>query len=258
MCPCNPRWLFMGMLFCWPLFSQAQCPPDEKAPTLSILVLERRPHDPEAFTQGLMFRQGVLYESTGRYGHSSVRRLSLADGKVIRQTKLPRTLFGEGLAEGTQGLWQLTWRSGVALLWDADSLRLMGKTKYAGEGWGLARAGNDLFMSDGSAFIRVLEPSGLEERRRFRVCDGGVEVPWLNELEMVHGLLWANVWRRDEIARIDPRTGTVHSWLDAGALRRMEADSAEALNGIAHDAVSDQTWLTGKWWRHLYRVRVAQ
>ena len=234
----------------------AVCAPGSPAPTHALSILKERPHDPTAYTQGLIFFDGTLFESTGRYGRSSIRRVSLHDGAVLHSARLPTHWFGEGLAAGTQGLWQLTWKRGLALLWDPVTLRLKARAAYTGEGWGLARSGAHLFMSDGSHVIRRLDPGNFREQDRFEVCNDGEPVRWLNELEMVRGLLWANVWQRDHIARIDPATGRVHSWLDATTLRRRQPKTAEVLNGIAFDAAKGEIWLTGKLWDRMYRVAV--
>ena len=248
--------LFLTFVLILPQVSWSACAPGAKAPVYPLAIREERPHDPSAYTQGLIFHDGHLFESTGRYGESTIRRVSLENGVVLRQTALPSHLFGEGLAPGARGLWQLTWKNGLALLWDPVTLRLKDRAKYSGEGWGLARSDSVLFMSDGSHRIRRLDPESLEERGGIEVCDDGEPVYRLNELEMVRGLLWANVWKQDRIAAIRPSTGEVHFWLDAAALRRRQPATAEALNGIAFDEARGHVWLTGKWWDRMYRVEV--
>ena len=239
-----------------PQVSWSACVSGVKAPVYPLTIREERPHDPLAYTQGLVFYDGQLFESTGRYGESTIRRVSLEDGMAPRRAALPAHLFGEGLAPGAGGLWQLTWKSGLALLWDPVTLRLKGRARYSGEGWGLARSGAVLFMSDGSHRIRRLDPESFDERGGIEVCDDGKPVYRLNELEMVRGLLWANVWKQDRIAAIRPSTGEVHFWLDAAALRRRQPATAEALNGIAFDEARGHVWLTGKWWNRMYRVEM--
>ncbi len=214
-------------------------------------------HNPEDFTQGLVFADGALYESTGRNGESKVRRLNATSGEVEITQELPPQHFGEGLASFESSLYQLTWRSGVCLIYDRATLKPRSELFYNSEGWGLTVSPQEkqLVFSDGSAELRFLDPSNLIVKRRVTVTDGaGQEVPNLNELEWVRGEIWANIWLTDRIARIDPATGKVLGWLLLSKLMSEHHDETEdVLNGIAYDPTGDTLWVTGKLWEKIYR-----
>ncbi|MGN8157720.1 glutaminyl-peptide cyclotransferase [Salinisphaera sp. RV14] len=216
--------------------------------------LARLPHDPSAFTEGLLISRGALYESTGDYGHSEVRRVDLASGRILARHALPDRYFGEGLARFDDRLYQLTWKSGTGFIYDADTLRPIGRFRYAGQGWGLTRCGGQLVMSNGSAILRFVDPSDFSVRRRLLVTEHGRPVMHLNELETIDGLIWANVWLTDDIVRIDPVDGHVVDRIDASALADAMPDSADVLNGIAYDAGPDRVYITGKYWPVLFRI----
>ncbi len=236
------------------------------APVQAVQELARQPHDPAAFTQGLAFDRGQLVESTGLYGQSSLRRVAPATGRVLARHKLPPELFGEGLTlcPGTpRRLCQLTWREGLILTYDADSLGPRSRHALRGQGWGLAWQGDALALSDGSATLRFLDARSLAETgRTLAVRDGGRPVPRLNELEWVNGWLLANVWLKDRIAVIRPDTGQVALWLDLSALRRALSPGAEAANGIAFDPDGDggrgALYLTGKRWDTVFVARLPE
>lgn len=214
------------------------------------------PHDTNAFTQGLAYGDGELYEGTGLNGRSSVRRVELATGKVLRQHRLPWKYFGEGITLRGDRLIQLTWRSKTGFVYDRPSFRLLSTFSYPTAGWGLTHDGTHLIMSDGSATLYFREPDTLAEIRRVRVTDGGVPVPNLNELEFVRGEIWANVWRQYRIARISPATGQVVSWIDiSGLLSPLERLLAGSPNGIAYDAKNDRIFVTGKRWPKVFEIR---
>ena len=222
-------------------------------------VVASHPHDPEAFTQGLLFAHGKLYESTGRYGQSSVRAVDLASGRVLRQRRLPDDRFGEGLALFGGRLHQLTWKAGDGFIYDLASLAPIGGFRYQGEGWGLAANGESLVMSNGSAELRFLDPAALTEIRRLQVCDGTEPVTGLNELEYVEGDLYANVWPSDRIVIINPANGQVRGWLDLTGLLPLvfRTPRTDVLNGIAYDAVGKRLFVTGKNWSRLFQVEVT-
>ena len=227
--------------------------------SLRIEVLAKHPHDPTAFTQGLEWREGALFESTGLEGRSTVRMVEPSTGKVLQKTELPPTMFGEGLALVGKSLIQLTWRNGTALVYDAASLKQTGELHYQGEGWGLAYDGKHLVMSDGSAVLqwRGAEDFSLVTTRT--VTLGGVPLASLNELEFANGVLWANVWQQDRIVRIEPATGRVTGVVAAGGLlTAAERGRADVLNGIAYDKTSDRFFITGKHWPWLFEVRFVQ
>lgn len=214
-------------------------------------------HDPQSFTQGLLFTDGALYESTGRNGESKVRRLDPESGAVRANHDLSPEFFGEGLASLGDTLYQLTWTSGQCLLYDRATLAPKGQLFYPGEGWGLTVSPEEklLVFSDGSEFLKFLDPSNFIAKRTVPVTDDqGQPVAMLNELEWVNGEVWANIWLTDRIARIDPKSGKVLGWLVLSELSAGEHDGAEdVLNGIAYDPASDRLWITGKLWSKIYR-----
>ena len=224
-----------------------------------IIIDKTYPHDPEAFTQGLVFFDGFLYESTGLYGKSSLRKVDLETGAVLKLQTLSPDVFGEGLTLWQRQLIQLTWRSGIAFAYDLDSLQRVGEFHYRTEGWGLAHNGQSLIMSDGSALLRFLDPDTFSEIRRIEVIDEGVPVRNLNALAYVKGDIFANIWRQDAIAMISPTTGRVRGWIDLSKLRKAIGPSrnAEVLNGIAYDAARDRIFVTGKYWPKLFEIKLV-
>lgn len=225
---------------------------------LTVQVLASVPHDPAAFTEGLLYADGRLYESTGLVGRSTVREVDPASGAVIRQRALPAPYFGEGLALVGDHLIQLTYRAGVAFVWDRQSFNPAGRFRYAGQGWGLCYDGTDLFMSDGSATITRRDPHTFAPEGTLTVRRSGRPVTNINELECVGNDIYANVWLTDEILRIDKRNGDVSAVVDASALRASlpALDDPDAvLNGIAYDTSDGRFLLTGKLWPELFAVR---
>lgn len=238
--------------------SAAKLPPPPPAPTERVETVRSWPHDTSAFTQGLAYGNGVLYESTGRYGQSSVRRVEPETGRVLQETDLPAELFGEGLALLGDRLFQITWKEGTGFVYDRNTLRSEGTFAYDGEGWGLTTDGRELILSDGTYRLRFLDPNTFQVTRTLDVTDGGGYVYELNELEWVRGEIWANVWQTDRIARIDPESGRVVGWLDlAGLLPAAErTPQTDVLNGIAYDAAGNRLLVTGKLWPRLFQIRV--
>jgi len=222
-------------------------------------VVAEYAHDPQAYTQGLVFDGGLLHESTGQRGTSSVRTVELETGKVLRKTDLSARFFGEGLALVGERLIQLTWEEGVARVYDRNTLKPLDQFEYEGEGWGLAFDGQHLIMSDGSEVLVFRDPQTFKEVRRVTVRMRGAPLPELNELELVEDEVWANVWKKDYIARIDPETGEVRGVVDlAGIFDRHSIPNEDAvLNGIAYDAKSKRLFVTGKLWPKLFEVEVA-
>jgi glutamine cyclotransferase len=220
-------------------------------------VVRAYPHDPAAFTQGLVYGSGQLYESTGLRGVSSLRQVQLGTGEVVRRLALAPEYFGEGLTlwEGT--LLQLTWLSGLGFSYDEVSFDATGTFTYPGEGWGLTHDGRRLILSDGTPWLRFLDPLTQVETGRVEVTDRGEPVRQLNELEFVNGRVYANVWQTDRIAIIAPASGQVTGWVDlAGLLPRDAARRADVLNGIAYDAAGDRLFVTGKLWPTLFEIRL--
>jgi glutamine cyclotransferase len=224
-------------------------------------IVARHPHDPAAFTQGLLWHDGKLYESTGLYGASSLRRVDLASGRVEVTRPLPGRLFGEGLARVGDRLVQLTWREEVALLWDVHDLEARGERPYRGEGWGLTFDGTSLVQSDGTARLTFRDPNTLAPRGVVTVTDRGAPLALLNELEWVDGALWANLWQSDELVRVDPASGRVVARLDLAALRLEAAAQASApidvLNGIAWRPERATLLVTGKLWPVLFELALS-
>ncbi len=215
------------------------------------------PHDPKAFTQGLIYRDGVLFESTGLNGRSSLRRVRLESGEVLQQHDVARRYFAEGLAEHAGELFQLTWETGVAFVYDRQSFALRRTLKYQGEGWGLTTDGSRLIMSNGSDTLRFVDPTTFRVTAQVAVRDEGGGVERLNELEFVHGFVLANVWLTDRIAIIDPGTGNVTGWLDLAGLGPQSSQLTNAVpNGIAYDRERDRLFVTGKLWPRLYEIEV--
>ncbi len=228
-------------------------PPD------SYQVVHVYPHDPNAFTQGLIYVDGHLYESTGLYGRSSIRMVDLATGRVVQKYDVPTEYFGEGLTDWGSTLVQLTWRAHKGFVYDRFSFSPLRTFQYDGEGWGLTHDSTQLIMSDGSAYLRFLDPKSFREIRRIHVTDAtGHGIESLNELEYVHGEIYANIWQSDIIVRISPRSGKVLGWIDLSALiDKRELESSDAvLNGIAYDSTGNRLFVTGKLWPKLFEIRV--
>jgi len=214
------------------------------------------PHDPNAFTQGLVIHDGYFYEGTGQYGRSSLRKVAIASGDVERIATLDASYFGEGITILGDRIYQLTWQQGIGFVYDLETFANVGSFRYTGEGWGLTHDGEHLIMSDGTASLRFLDPETFEVVRAVEVSDGGRPVARLNELEYVEGEVWSNVWYDDRIARIDPDTGTVIGWIDLASLYpRSRRGSEDVLNGIAYDATAKRTFVTGNNWTILLELR---
>jgi glutamine cyclotransferase len=225
----------------------------------TFTIVAAYPHDTTAFTQGLAYRDGFLYEGTGREGQSSLRKVRLETGDVVQQINLEPDLFGEGITLLDDKVIQLTWKSGIGFVYDLTTLRLLRRFSYSGEGWGLATNGRELFLSDGTPEIRVLDGETFQEKRSLKVHDGSTEVDQLNELEFVEGQIFANVWHSNRVARISPQTGDVVGWIDlTGLLSPMYRLEPEAvLNGIAYDPVRKRLFVTGKLWPRVFEIKLS-
>lgn len=230
----------------------------DSAPVLGYRVVASYPHDPNAFTQGLIFIDGKLYESAGHYGRSTLRRVDLETGRVEQEIRLASDLFGEGLTDWHGRLVQLTWRERLGIIYDAKTFERLETFQYQGEGWGLTHDGQHWIMSDGTDELRFIDPETRRVVRRLKVRDGRQPMHQLNELEYIDGEIWANVWRSDRIMRISPESGTVTAVLDLTTLYPAgERVSPEAvMNGIAHDAATGRLFVTGKDWPRLYEIQV--
>lgn len=227
----------------------------QEPPTSAYRVVATYPHDSRAFTQGLFWLDGHLYETTGQIGQSTLRRVGLEDGKVLQIVPMPGRVFGEGSTNWGDQIISITWQDGIGFRWDRATFRQLGTFRYPGEGWGLTQDGRQLIMSDGTAELRFLDPETLQERRRVRVTANGRPIDQLNELEFVNGEVLANVWNTTRIARIDPASGNVTGWIDLTGLVRQNGNNHDAvLNGIAYDAQRDRLFVTGKNWPRLYEI----
>jgi glutamine cyclotransferase len=232
--------------------------PGGSTPEYTARVLHVFPHDPAAFTQGLEYHDGFLYEGTGLEGHSTLRKVDLESGKVLQETRLSSEYFGEGITVLHDRIFQLTWLTQRGFVYDRGSFRLLRSFRYPGEGWGLTNDGRQIYMSDGTAQIRCWDPATLRETRRIDVHDGASAVERLNELEYVRGEIYANVWQTDRIARISPADGRVLGWIDlAGLLSPAERRQTDVLNGIAYDAAGGRLFVTGKLWPKLFQIEVV-
>jgi glutamine cyclotransferase len=229
-------------------------------PTYGYQVVHTYPHDRTAFTEGLFYLDGFLYESTGLEHHSAIRKESLATGKVELIRELAPQYFGEGIVNWRGHLIQLTWRNQIGFIYDLATFRPLGQFAYPGEGWALTQDGRQLIMSDGTPQIRFLDPVTLKEVRRITVTADGTPVQSLNEIEWVKGEILANIWMTNTIARIDPASGKVVGWIDlTGLLKAAEisGDRDDVLNGIAYDAKGDRLFVTGKRWPKLFQIRLV-
>jgi glutaminyl-peptide cyclotransferase len=227
--------------------------------TYGVTVVHRWPHDPTAFTEGLEMHNGLLYEGTGIVGQSGVRVTDPATGTIARQVTLAPPYFGEGITVYRGTLYELTWTSHVGFRYDPVTLQRKGKFAFSGEGWGLTHDSTSLIMSDGTNVIRYLDPATLGVRRAMAVTSGGLPVMRLNELEWIKGEIWANIWQTPQIARIDPKTGNVTSWVDIADLvpSTSVGDTVDVANGIAYDSVADRIFVTGKRWPLLYEIKLG-
>jgi glutamine cyclotransferase len=223
-------------------------------------IVHTYPHDPDAFTQGLVYVDGLLYESTGRNGRSSIRSVDVFTGKVLQHYDLATKYFGEGLTNWGGELVQLTWQTETGFVYDKFSFSLKRTFHYTGEGWGLTHDDKQLILSDGTPVIRFLDPQSFAETRRISVTDEkGRAVSNINELEYIHGEIYANIWETDQIVRISPRTGKILGRIDLSGIidKSQLTDSNAVLNGIAYDAKGDRLFVTGKLWPKLFEIKVV-
>ncbi|MGI6037059.1 MAG: glutaminyl-peptide cyclotransferase [Limnochordia bacterium] len=222
-------------------------------------VVASYPHDPYAFSQGLVYVDGYLLEGTGLYGQSSLRQVRLADGVVVRRLDLEPRFFGEGITIWENRIIQLTYREGVAFIYDLETWELIDEFSYETEGWGLTTDGKYLIMSDGSAILRYLDPMTGRKIKEITVQGQAGPVSNLNELEYIHGEIYANIWLTDQIIRIDPVTGKVLGWIDLEGLLPSHSRipfHTDVLNGIAYDEAGDRLFVTGKNWPYLFQIRL--
>lgn len=241
------------------LAGSSSAAPERRTPVYGYRIVRVYPHDRAAFTQGLEYRGGFLYEGTGLNGHSSIRKVELETGKVNQQVPVEEQYFGEGITLLDQRIIELTWQAHQGFIYDRDTMHRIGAFDYPGEGWGLTHDARRVFMSDGTAQIRIWDPSTLQETRRINVHDGAMPIASLNELEYVRGEIYANVWQTDKVARIDPADGHITGWIDlTGLLTAAEiSEGADVLNGIAYDSLGDRLFVTGKLWPKLFEIQLV-
>ena len=234
-------------------------------PVYTYEVINTFKHDPDAFTQGLVFQNGFLYESTGQKGRSTLRKVELESGKVLQKHDLTSDYFGEGMTILGDKVYQITWQEKTAFVYDLNDFKLLKEFKYAGDGWGLTDDGKNLFQSDGTHVIRVVNPENFETTRTIVVLDeSGKPLLDINELEYVKGEIWANIWHSEEIgkpnhiARIDPNSGKLLGWINLDGISPddVRRDSENTLNGIAYDETADRIFVTGKKWKQLFEIKV--
>lgn len=238
----------------------AAFPRGNAAPVDTVRVIASYPHDPDAFSQGLVIADGVLYEGTGTFGGSSLRQVNLKTGRVERLAPLDRDYFGEGITAVGDKLFQLTWKNRLGIVYDRATFAPQTSFRYSGEGWGLTTDGKELILSDGTSYLRFLSLETFDVVRRVQVRSTRGPVDKLNELEYVDGEIYANIWYSDRIARISPKTGEVLGWIDLSSLypARERPSREHVLNGIAYDAKEQQLYVTGKNWPRLYQVEVVK
>ena len=237
-------------------------------PIYTYEIVKTYPHDPKAFTEGLFFYNGFLYESTGETGKSDLRKVELETGKIVQQIKLPKEIFGEGTTVLNGKIYQLTWQSEKGFVYDAETFKLLREFTYQGDGWGLTNDGTNLYMTDSTHVIRVIDPETFKTIKTLVVLrEDGKPLMQINELEYIKGEIWSNVWHSEEpnilgkenyIARIDPNSGKLLGWIDLGGISPDDVlrGSENTLNGIAYDAANDRIFVTGKNWKNLFEIKV--
>jgi glutamine cyclotransferase len=229
----------------------------QTVPVLTATLVKSYPHDPHAFTQGLEFFEGRLYESTGRNGQSTLRQTILETGATIKSVSLPRQYFGEGLTIFRDKIYQLTWLTKIGFIYDRHTFHKIGEFHYDSEGWGLTHDHTSLILSDGTNKLQFIDPTSFKVTKTLEVYAGKEALTNLNELEWINGEIWANVWHSPRIARIDPHSGQVVAWIDLAPLEVQEKHGQEdVLNGIAYDAKHDRIFVTGKDWAQLFEIKV--
>jgi len=227
-------------------------------PVYTYKVVNTYPHDQSAFTEGLIFEDGVLYEGTGLHGHSTLRRVKLETGEILQIRELPPQFFGEGVTIYKNKIIQLTWKSHVGFVYNKYSFKLLQEFNYPDEGWGITYDGKHLIMSDGTETLHFLDPETFEEISQIEVSANNIPVTRINELEYIQGEIYANIWQTERIARIDPLTGQVVGWIDLKGILNPEDDSetVDVLNGIAYDSKNSRLFVTGKFWPKLFEIEL--
>jgi glutamine cyclotransferase len=252
----NFSMLLIILLFCRPGFSQDA--ENDNLPVYTYLIINSFPHDHEAYTQGLIYCDGYFYESTGRRGESTIRKVNITTGAPLQWQRLDKQYFGEGITLLNDQIIQLTWESYTGFIYDKETFAVLEEFYYNTEGWGITNDGENLIMSDGSSKLYVLEPGTYAVLEEIQVTANGLPIRNLNELEYVRGEIFANVMPSNRIARIDPDTGNITGWIDlSGILKTLQqAYAVDVLNGIAYDAENDRLFVTGKLWPKVYEIKL--
>ena len=251
--------ILLFILLFFPLYScQNPSSAIEQVSSEKVVIVNSYPHDTSAFTQGLFFHEGSIYESTGLYKKSTLRKVNLNTGKVEQIHKLPDHYFGEGITLLNGKIYQLTWRSKTGLIYDAGSFEEVGKFKYPFDGWGITNNGKELIISNGSPFIYFYDPATFKQTRKIKVTDKGEQVNLINELEYIDGKIYANIWRSNKIISIDPMNGKVLKWYDLSVLHKHFDGNTriDVLNGIAYDVQTGRIFVTGKLWPKLFEIKL--
>jgi glutamine cyclotransferase len=251
--------------------SRANTAKPRPLPVYGYEVVKSYPHDPKAFTEGLFYHDGFLYESTGEEGHSSLRKIELETGKITQKWDLPREDFGEGIAMIGDKIYMLTWKGGLGRVFDSKDFKLLREFQYQGEGWGMTTDGTNLIFDQGTHVLKVVDPENFKTIRTIPVMrEDGRPLMQINELEMIKGELWANIWHSEEpeilgkpnyIVRVDPNSGKILGWIDLGGIspddQGKDSQRENTLNGIAYDAEKDRIFVTGKNWKKLYEIKIT-
>jgi glutamine cyclotransferase len=243
-----------------PTASPTPTPTPEPTRSYTYKVVNTYPHDIYAFTQGLLISDGEMYESTGQNGLSTLRKVELTTGKVVKKVDVPAQYFAEGLAELKGKLYQLTWQSGVGFIYERDTFKKIGEFRYSGEGWGLTTDGTDLILSDGTNQIRFIDPATFSVKRTISVFGGGLPLDQLNELEYINGEIYANIWKTNSIVKINPQSGKVTGWIDMSNIlpEKDRTTQTDVLNGIAFDKEKERLFVTGKRWPKLFEIQLIE
>jgi len=251
--------LLLSVFLSVPALSAAEAPASGPTPTWHYRIARTYPHDRQAFTQGLVYADGHLYEGTGLNGRSSLRKVELASGRVLKRLDLSSLYFGEGITIFGNRIIQITWQSQTGFVYDKTSFRLLKQFSYPHEGWGVTHDGKRLILSDGTSVLHIMDPKDFREVQRLHVHDDQGPVTGLNELEYVKGEIYANIWPTDSVAIIDPQSGRVKARLDLqGLLEKRDSPGVDVLNGIAYDARGDRLFVTGKLWPKVFEIMIVK
>lgn len=225
---------------------------------LQYEIIDVFPHDPKAFTQGLVWKDGFLYEGTGLYGSSSLRKTDFKYGRILKQHNLPEDFFGEGITIFEDKIYQLTWKGQIGFIYDLETFQLLETFFYEHEGWGITHNGESLIISDGSSVVRFIDPLTMEEIRQVEVHEKQKLIDRINELEYIQGKIFANIWQTDKIAIINPESGEISSWLDLSSIKDLldTNQKIDVLNGIAYDSNNNELFITGKLWPKMFKIKI--